>query len=107
MKRPSRNELMPNNNFKGTHKRYANDQEYIKALEAYVNELEAVKNNCVLPVVSNSLVADIRNKLTPPLNLCAMIKNLPRPLTEDTDLNNLILKEVKQTEISIKYLSNL
>ena len=68
---------------------------------------EVLNKNALLPDLSNSLVADIRNKLTPPLNLCAMIKDLPRPLTKDTDLNKMILKEVKQTEISIKYLSNL
>ena len=59
------------------------------------------------PLVSNLSVADIRNKLTPLKNLCAVIKNLPRPLTDDTDLNNLILKEVSRVEKSIEYLSNL
>ncbi len=58
-------------------------------------------------IVSNSLVADIRNKLTPPKNLCAMIKALPRHILEDTQFEDLIIREVEQTEKSIDYLSNL
>lgn len=57
--------------------------------------------------VSNSLVADIRNKLNPINNLCAMLRNAPRNLTDDEDINNLIFSEVKQCEKSIEYLSNL
>lgn len=53
------------------------------------------------------VVADIRNKLNPIDNLCAMLRNAPRNLTDDEDINNLIFSEVKQCEKSIEYLSNL
>ncbi len=63
-----------------------------------------------LPIysVSNSLVADIRNKLTPPNNLCAMLKDRDvDPFIGDDPRNGMIDKEIEQTLNSIKYLSNL
>ena len=68
---------------------------------------EQVKNYDSLDSVSNSLVADIRNKLSPINNLCAMLRNAPRNLTDDEDINNMIFSEIKQCEKSIEYLSNL
>ncbi len=58
--------------------------------------------------VSNSLVADIRNKLTPPNNLCAMLKDRDvDPFIGDDPRNKMIDDEIEQTLKSIDYLSNL
>jgi hypothetical protein len=54
MKRPNRNELLPKNNFQGTYKRYSNDKDYIKALEAYIDEIEKDKNITYEPSVGVS-----------------------------------------------------
>lgn len=51
----------------------------------------------------DNMGADIRNKLTPPNNLCAMLK-IKDP---DTKTKILINKEIKNTENSIEYLKNL
>ena len=57
--------------------------------------------------VSNSLVADIRNKLTPVKNLCAMLKNSDLMYDLDRSKHKLIEKEIEQTLKSVEYLSNL
>lgn len=51
----------------------------------------------------DELGADIRNKLSPPKNLCALLK-IKEP---DTKVNILIRKEIKNTENSVEYLKNL
>ena len=50
----------------------------------------------------DELGADIRNKLSPPKNLCALLK-----VAQDKDVQELIAKEIKNTEKSVEYLSKL
>jgi hypothetical protein len=58
--------------------------------------------------VSKSLVADIRNKLSSPKNLCAMLKDREvEPFIGNDERNQMIDAEIKQTLKSIEYLSNL
>lgn len=52
-------------------------------------------------------LADIRNKLTPIKNLVAMLKMINTPLTENSDFNKLIKKEISNVSESIEYLQNL
>jgi hypothetical protein len=62
----------------------------------------------ILSGVSKSLVADIRNKLSSPKNLCAMLKDREvEPFIGNDERNQMIDAEIKQTLKSIEYLSNL
>lgn len=63
-------------------------------------------------IESGEVGADIRNKLSPPLNLVEMLAeyfdtNDPQTTEIRTKLVELIKREMKQTKISVKYLSNL
>lgn len=69
-----------------------------------INELEAVLMLCG---VSNSLVADIRNKLTPINNLVAMIEDTKVVLMMDKDKAKLINTEIAKVKYTIEYLSKL
>ena len=84
-----------------------NQDECVGFSDGYKLALKKLKLMAVSSNVSNSLVADIRNKLTPINNLCVMLRNAPRNLTDDGDINNIIFSEIAQCEKSIKYLSNL
>ena len=68
---------------------------------------DARESKFAISDVSNSLVADIRNKLTPIKNLCAMLKNSDLMYDLDKNKHKLIEKEIKQTLKSVEYLSNL
>ena len=59
--------------------------------------------------VSNSLVADIRNKLTPVKNLCAILKNrdVEPYMEKDDKLNKIVNSEIEKTLEVIEWLSNL
>lgn len=48
------------------------------------------------------LGADIRNKLSPPKNLCALLK-----VPQEEKIKHLINMEIINTEHSVEYLSNL
>ncbi len=48
-------------------------------------------------------VSDIRNKLSPITNLIEIIKNED---INNIDIKELLIKEIKQCEISIKYLTD-
>jgi hypothetical protein len=70
----------------------------------YISE----KEQLILSGVSKSLVADIRNKLSSPKNLCAMLKDREvEPFIGNDERNQMIDAEIKQTLKSIEYLSNL
>ena len=62
-----------------------------------------------LPVhsVSNSLAADIRNKLSSPKNLCAMLQDREIEPFIEQERNDMVAKELEQTLKSIEYLSSL
>jgi hypothetical protein len=62
--------------------------------------------NDLLQDFLDEYVADIRNKLTPCKNLCALINHLPHHIREDLMFSDLIWEEVKNSSDSIKYLSN-
>lgn len=49
MKRPNRNEVMPKNNFQGTYPKYTTE-EYITAMEIYLNHLEEEKSKGELAI---------------------------------------------------------
>jgi hypothetical protein len=69
---------------------------------------KALKEQLILSGVSKSLVADIRNKLSSPENLCAMLKDREvEPFIGNDERNQMIDAEIKQTLKSIEYLSNL
>lgn len=53
--------------------------------------------------------ADIRNKLTPPLNLVSLLKLYFKETDEEKKmtLEKYIKKEMKQSEKSVKYIANL
>jgi hypothetical protein len=69
---------------------------------------EALTEQLILSGVSKSLVADIRNKLSSPENLCAMLKDREvEPFIGNDERNQMIDAEIKQTLKSIEYLSNL
>ena len=55
----------------------------------------------------DSLIADIRNKLSPANNLCAMLKDSGLKYHNNPDIHILIKKEIERVEKSIEYLSNL
>lgn len=57
---------------------------------------------------SGAVGADIRNKLSPPLNLVALLEVYFELVdTRKIDLKDVILKEMAQTKISVEYLSKL
>jgi len=61
-------------------------------------------------IESGEVGADIRNKLTPPLNLVSLLEDYFNELTYDIDKDKakeFILKEMKQTLESVEYLSEL
>jgi hypothetical protein len=69
---------------------------------------EYAAQQLILSGVSKSLVADIRNKLSSPENLCAMLKDREvEPFIGNDERNQMIDAEIKQTLKSIEYLSNL
>lgn len=57
--------------------------------------------------VSKSLVADIRNKLTPINNLIAMIEDTNAIMLMDKDKAKFINTEIAKVKYTIEYLSNL
>jgi len=81
----------------------------IKVIAAYEELEKAVKNNAVLPHVSGSLAADIRNKLSPVKNLCTMLKNREvDPYMEKNDkLNDLVDSEIEKALNVVEWLSGL
>ena len=59
-------------------------------------------------IESGEVGADIRNKLSPPLNLVALLGDYFELVdTRKIDLKDVILKEMAQTKISVEYLSKL
>ena len=70
-----------------------------KYAQQQVNDAKTEKEKCTLHSVSESLQADIRNKLTPISNLIAMI-------SDRADIE-YITKEASKSERSIEYLSNI
>ena len=58
---------------------------------------------------ANTVGADIRNKLTPSLNLLALLKLYfnERRMTVKENLKRLIEEEMQKSEKSIKYISDL
>lgn len=58
---------------------------------------------------SGEIGADIRNKLTPPVNLLALLEIYfnENSIVEKTTVMNLIKKEMKQTKKSVEYLAKL
>ena len=60
-------------------------------------------------IESGEVAADIRNKLSPPLNLVSLLEDYFNELTYDIDkekAKEFIFKEMKQTLVSVEYLSN-
>jgi hypothetical protein len=88
----------------------SNDEilEYLKTENPTINfdDYEVVEFDLVQ---SDVIGADIRNKLSPPNNLLAMLEDYFSIANEDTKEKILVYirKEMKQTEISIEYLKNL
>ena len=63
-------------------------------------------------IESGEVGADIRNKLSPPLNLVEMLEvyfgdKVAHATEERAKLSDLIKKEMKQTKISVDYLAKL
>jgi hypothetical protein len=85
------------------------DKHYIggKIVEDVLNEHYAEQLN--LPLISDSLAADIRNKLSPVKNLCAMLKNREvDPYMEKNDkLNKLVDYEIEKSLKVVEWLSSL
>ena len=77
-------------------------QLFISWLHLQVERLQEKK----LPAHS-ALVADIRNKLSSPKNLCAMLQDREVEPFIEQELNDMVTKEIEQTLKSIDYLSNL
>jgi hypothetical protein len=82
--------------------------EYLKANYPTINfdDYEVVEFDVV---ISGDIGADIRNKLTPPKNLVAMLEDYFSIANEDTREKLLVYikREMEQTKTSIDYLSKL
>jgi len=73
-----------------------------------IDEMEVVEYD----FVGGEVNADIRNKLSPPMNLVEMLEeyfstNVAHATEERTKLVGFIKKEMEQSKISVEYLSNL
>jgi hypothetical protein len=77
--------------------------------EKQANDTESKDVKLPIPNVSGSLAADIRNKLSPVKNLCAMLKNREvDPYMERNDkLNDLVDSEIEKTLNVVEWLSSL
>jgi len=69
--------------------------------------IEVMKEALGLFDVSESIVADVRNKLSPPKNLCAILEDMHVTKKLDSDIAEIIEQNIKQTKISIAYLSDI
>jgi len=81
-------------------------EEFSPANEINFDELELIE----FDLIENDVVgADIRNKLTPSLNLVRLLSLYFRENNKITKkkLEKYIRKEMKQSEKSIKYIANL
>ena len=61
-------------------------------------------------IEAGEVSADIRNKLSPPLNLVSLLEDYFNDLTYELDkekAKEFIVAEMKQTLVSVEYLSNL
>ena len=75
--------------------------------EINYDELEVVEYDFI---DAGEVGADIRNKLSPPLNLVSLLEDYFNELTYDIDkekAKEFIVKEMKQTLVSVEYLSKL
>lgn len=72
-----------------------------------INSESVREQKLTIHSVSNSLVADIRNKLSSPKNLVAMLKESPLLHHPNVDIHEMIRKEMEQTLKNIEYLSSL
>jgi len=72
-----------------------------------VNEANTSKEECALHNVSESIVADVRNKLSPAKNLCAILKNTDLTKVFDADMYEIIKSEIEKVDKSIAYLSDI
>ena len=78
-----------------------------EVVDSLASEIDRLKKQLSLYSVSDSLVADIRNKLSSPKNLVAMLKDSPLLHHPNVKIHEMIRKEMEQTLKSIDYLSNL
>lgn len=85
------------------------NEDYYEGLDFDLDKLEFVE----FELIETGVVgADIRNKLSPPKNLVAMLEdffddNVADAPKEREKLVEFIKKEMKQTEVSVEYLANL
>ena len=70
-----------------------------------IDEMEVVEFDFI---EAGEVGADIRNKLSSPNNLVALLEDYFELVdTRKIDMKDFILKEMKQTKVSVEYLSNL
>jgi len=70
-----------------------------------IDEMEVVEYDFV---EAGEVGADIRNKLSSPNNLVALLEDYFELVdTRKIDMKDFILKEMKQTKVSVDYLSKL
>jgi len=87
-------------------KEYMENNDYFEDLDLDWDKVELVEFDLI---EAGEVGADIRNKLTPPLNLLSLLK-LYFEQTEEAEKQTLmkfIEKEMEQSEKSIKYIANL
>lgn len=90
-------------------KKLIENNDYFEGLEINWDRLELVEFDFI---EGDVVGADIRNKLTPPKNLVAMLEIFFKPKIahvseERTQLAKLIKKEMKQVKKSVDYLAKL
>jgi len=92
-------------------RKYIENNDYYEDLEINWDKLELVEFDLI---ESGVVGADIRNKLTPPLNLVALLRiYFSETDDKEDDVRNkekllpYIKKEMEQSEKSVKYISNL
>jgi len=70
-----------------------------------IDEMEVVEFDFI---EAGEVGADIRNKLSSPNNLVGLLEDYFELVdTRKIDMKDFILKEMKQTKVSVEYLSNL
>jgi hypothetical protein len=61
-------------------------------------------NKFVVGVINNSLIADIRNKMSPIKNLLALLEKADNPFYNNDKVNKLIKSEIQKSKKAIKLI---
>jgi len=79
-------------------------QEYYEISDKYICDLELIEYDLI---ESGVVGADIRNKLTPVFKLLELLKKYFKIKNEKGNVKKFIDAEIKESEKSIEYISNL